>query len=154
MHYLALRSAPTERKSGCLGICVAHTGSVFTNGISQHTVKVKMDKHIEGDDANIALFVDARRKLLQLNRAKKTALRIADLHFPKTHPFRKSVQNFCGGNCEFRYQAEIAACRTADKYGDQLFRVVIDGIHMSGGPTDFLWRNAAQVECQRWCAYM
>jgi len=92
---------------------------------------------IDGEDANIDLFVDARRKLLEWRRAKKIALQIADLQFPKTHPFRKSVQNFCGGNCEFRYQAEIAACRTADKFGDQPFRVVIDGVYMHAGPTDF-----------------
>ena len=89
---------------------------------------------VDGEDANIDLFVDARRKLLAWRHAQRIALQIADLQFPKTHPFRKSVQNCCGGNCEFRYQAELAACQTADKCRDQLFRVVIDGVYMRASP--------------------
>ena len=94
---------------------------------------------VDGKNANIGLFVDARRKLLEWRRAKRVALQIVDLQFPKTHPFRKSVQNFCGGNCELRYQAELTACRTADNFGDALFRVVIDGVYMRAGPTDFFY---------------
>ena len=102
---------------------------------------------IDGKDANIDLFVDARRKLLEWRRAKRIALQIADLQFPKTHLFRKSVQNFCGGSCEFRYQAEIAACRTADKFGDDLFRIMIDGVYMRTGPTSFFYGDTLhQVE--------
>jgi hypothetical protein len=103
--------------------------------------------HDDGSGAAVDQFVNARRKLLQWRRAKRIALQIADLQYPKSHPFRKSVQNLCGGNCEFRYQAEISACRTADRLGDDLFRVVIDGIYMRTGPTDFFYGDTLhQVE--------
>ncbi len=60
--------------------------SSFANGSVQHAVKVNMVKRaiIDGEDANIGLFVDARRKLLELRGAKRIALQIADLQFPKT----------------------------------------------------------------------
>ena len=97
----------------------------------------------------IERFVDARRTLLQWRRAKRIALQIADMQFPKTHPFRKSVQNLCRGNCEFRYQAEIAACRHADLCGDDLFKIVVDGIYMRTGPTDFFYGDTLhQVEAK------
>ena len=103
---------------------------------------------VDDEVANIGLFVDARRKLLEWRRGKRIALQIVDLHFPKSHPFRKSVQNLCGGNCEFRYQAEIAACRTADKFGDDLFRIKIDGVYMRTGPTDLFYGDTLQkAEC-------
>ena len=122
----------------------------FTNGSVIPRVKINMVRFaaVDGDDANIGLFVDARHKLLEWRRATRIALQIVDLHFPKSHPFRKSVQNLCGGNCEFRYQAEIAACRTADKFGDDLFRITIDGVYMRTGPTDLFYGDTLQkAEC-------
>ena len=99
------------------------------------------------ENVKVDQFVNARQKLLQWRRAKRIALQIADLQFPKTHPFRKSVQNLCRGSCEFRYQAEIAACRTADRFGDDVFRVMIDGVYMRAGPTDFFYGDTLhQVE--------
>ena len=104
-----------------------------------------------GQSVNIDLFVDARRKLLAWRRAKRIAIQIADLHFPKSHPFMKSVHNFVGGSCEFRYQAEIAACRTADRFGDDLFRISIDGVYMRTGPTDLFYGETLQLAEYRDC---
>jgi len=106
-----------------------------------------MTTHHRGEDCPIELFVDARRKLLQWRRAKRIALQIADLQFPNTHPFRKSVQNLCGGNCEFRFQADIAACRHADQCGDDLFRIVVDGVYLRAGPVALFYGDSIhQVE--------
>ena len=52
---------------------------------------------IDGKDANIDLFVDARRKLLEWRRAKRIAIQIADLHFPKSHPFHEERASFLWG---------------------------------------------------------
>ena len=81
-------------------------------------------------------FVYARRALLAWMRIKRTALRIVELQFPKTHPFRKSVQNL---NLDvFRYCADVSICKFADIYGDDLFNVTVDGCHLCA-PTKFFY---------------
>ena len=86
----------------------------------------------------IDAFVYARRALLTWMRIKRIALRIVELQFPKTHPFRKSVQNL---NLDvFRYCADVSICKFADIYGDDIFNVTVDGCHLCA-PTHFFTEN-------------
>ena len=73
------------------------------------------------NDQLIADFVAARRALLRWRAGRRQALLIVELHFPPSHPLRKSVATVVNCLGEFRYQADIAACRHADYSGDHVF---------------------------------
>jgi len=94
----------------------------------------------QNDQSSIDQFVIARRQLLQWREAKRKALIIAELHFPKSHPFRRGVANICNGEVlgEYRYQADVEACRFADKHGDELFRRKVDGVALQS-PIDYFY---------------
>ena len=51
---------------------------------------------------------------------------------PKVQRHQKSLAKLCAGNMlgEFQCQADTAACRFADKYGDGVFCRTVDGVNM------------------------
>jgi len=98
------------------------------------------------EQSSIDQFVIARRQLLRWREAKRKALIIAELHFPKSHPFRRGVANICTGEVlgEYRYHADVEACRFADKHGDELFRRNVDGVALQS-PIDFFYGDSLRA---------
>ena len=83
-------------------------------------------------------FIAARKALLRWRAAKRKASLVAELHFPRSHPLRKSVENACNTLGEFRYQADVAACRHADNVGDQVFNREVDAVLLQN-PTEWFY---------------
>ena len=109
----------------------------------------KMVNHSQQEASNIDAFIHVRKMLLQWTAAKRDAMTIADLHFPKTHPLRKCLANLCAGEVlgDFRYQADNAACLYADAYGDELFHIEIDGVKLQS-PVDLVY-GPTLCECEQ-----
>ena len=102
-----------------------------------------------GGIVGIQDFVAARRALLRWMCARKIALQIVDLEFPKWHAFRRSVEKLCGANCEFRYRADLAVCKYADRVGDDRLRLVVDGVYLKCGPLDYYYGDTLQQAVAR-----
>ena len=89
----------------------------------------------------------AREALLRWREGKRKALRIVELHFPQSHPLRKRVQQACQCLGEFRYQADIAACRHADHVGDEVFNRSVGGVLLEG-PVEWFYGDSLRVKDQ------
>ena len=96
----------------------------------------------------IADFIAARQALLRWRAAKRKASLVAELHFPPSHPLRKSVHHVCQCLGEFRYQADVAACRYADHVGDHVFNRDVDGVLLHN-PTDWFYGDSLRVDGQQ-----
>ena len=57
---------------------------------------------------------------------------------------RKSVENVCKTLGEYRHQADVAACRHADRLGDHVFNTSVDGVLLQG-PTDWFYGDSLRV---------
>ena len=93
----------------------------------------------------IADFIAARQSLLRWRASTRKALLVVSINFPRSHPLRKSVENVCNTLGEYRYQADVAACRHADGVGDHVFNRSIDGVHLQG-PTDWFYGASLRVD--------
>ena len=72
----------------------------------------------------------ARRDLLALWTAKQRLLLVALSRFPKSHPLFKTISKLCHGDAtqKIRYLCDVAICKCADRFGDDMFRDrVVDG---------------------------
>ena len=92
----------------------------------------------------IADFIAARESLFRWRAATRKALLVVGAHFPRSHPLRRSVEIVCTSLGEYRYQADVAACRHADSVGDQVFNRTIDGVLLHG-PTDWFYGASLRV---------
>ena len=92
----------------------------------------------------IADFIAARKSLLRWRASTRKALLVVGVHFPRSHPLRKSVENVCNTLGEYRYQADVAACRHADGVGDHVFNTSVDGVLLHG-PTDWFYGDSLRV---------
>ena len=75
----------------------------------------------------------ARRDLLALWTAKHRLLLTAQSRFPKSHPLFKSILRLChnDASCHIRYLCDVAICKCADRYGDDVFRNrLVDGVRI------------------------
>ena len=90
--------------------------------------------------ASINKFANARRVLLAWRIAKRQALTLAEQYLPKTHVVRKRINTICAGNSlsTFQCRADDTACKFADKYGDCLFSVELNGVKLQA-PTDWFY---------------
>ena len=81
-------------------------------------------------EAHIESYVAARQNLLQLWAAKKRLFQVAQARFPMSHPLFKPISNLCHNDatCKIRHLCDVAICRCADFYGDDLFRDTVVGI--------------------------
>ena len=100
------------------------------------------------NDKIIADFVAAREALLRWRAGQRKALLIVELHFPPSHPLRKRVQQVCRCLGEYRFQADIAACRFADNVGDHVFSRKVDGVALLS-PVDWFYGDSLRVKDQR-----
>ena len=89
-------------------------------------------------------FIAARKSLLRWRASTRKALLVVGVHFPRSHPLRKSVENVCNTLGEYRYQADVAACRHADGVGDHVFNASVDG-GLLRGPTDWFYGDSLRV---------
>ena len=80
-----------------------------------------VSSHVE---AHIEKYVDARRAMLQLWAAKGRLYGVAQARFPKTHPLFKTLVGLCHNDptCQIRHLCDVAICRCADRFGDDMFR--------------------------------
>ena len=97
---------------------------------------------------SIGDFVAAREALLRWREGRRKALLIVELHFPPSHPLRKRVQQVCQCLGEYRYQADIAACRHADYFGDHVFNRKVGGVVLEG-PVEWFYGDSLRVKDQR-----
>ena len=84
-------------------------------------------------EAHIENYVAARRDLLALWAAKQRLYGAAQSRFPKSHPLFKTISKLChdDATCQIRHLCDIAICRCADRYGDEVFRDrVVDGVRI------------------------
>ena len=82
---------------------------------------------------DVERFVVARRDLLALWAAKQRLLLAAQSRFPKSHPLFKSILRLCHNDatCQIRHLCDVAICKCADRYGDDVFRNrLVDGVHI------------------------
>ena len=93
----------------------------------------------------IARFIAARLSLLRWRASERRARFIVSIHFPRSHPLRKSVENVCNTLGEYRYQSDVAACRHADSVGDHVFNRNVDGVFLQG-PTDWFYGASLRVD--------
>ena len=96
------------------------------------------------DNQLIANFIAARQSLLRWRSSTRKARFVVSIHFPRSHPLRKSVENVCNTLGEYRYQADVAACRHADGVGDHVFNTSVDGVLLHG-PTDWFYGDSLRV---------
>ena len=77
----------------------------------------------------IPLYEDARRKIVQLWKAKHSLSLAAQARFPKSYPVSKAIFKIChcDPTCTIRFIADKSACHCADRYGDDIFRREVDG---------------------------
>ena len=77
----------------------------------------------------IPLYEDARRKTVQLWKAKHSLSLAAQARFPKSYPVSKAIFKIChcDPTCTIRFIADKSACHCADRYGDDIFRREVDG---------------------------
>ena len=77
----------------------------------------------------IPLYEDARRKIVQLWKAKHSLGLAAQARFPKSYPVSKAIFKIChcDPTCTIRFIADKSACHCADMYGDDIFRREVDG---------------------------
>ena len=90
-----------------------------------------MQSHDHRYEADIEAYVAARRDLLALWGAKQRLSQVAQARFPKSHPLFKAISKLCHNDatCQIRHLCDIAICRCADLYGDEVFRDrVVDGV--------------------------
>lgn len=84
-------------------------------------------------EAHIEAYVVARRDLLQLWAAKQRLHRAAQSRFPKSHPLFKTISTLCHNDatCQIRQLCDIAICKCADRFGEDLFRdKVVDDVRI------------------------
>ena len=74
--------------------------------------------------AHIEKYVAARRAMLQLWSAKQRLSQSAQSRFPKSHPLFKTISKLCHSDAtqKIRYLCDVAICRCADRFGDDMFR--------------------------------
>jgi len=96
------------------------------------------------DNQLIANFIAARQSLLRWRSSTRKARFVVSIHFPRSHPLRKSVENVCKTLGEYRHQADVAACRHADRLGDHVFNTSVDGVLLQG-PTDWFYGDSLRV---------
>ena len=80
--------------------------------------------------AHIEKYVAARRAMLQLWSAKQRLSQSAQSRFPKSHPLFKTISKLCHSDAtqKIRYLCDVAICKCADRFGDDMFRDrVVDG---------------------------
>ena len=80
----------------------------------------------------IKKYEAARRDLIRLWKAKQSLRLAAQSRFPKSYPVYKSIERLCHNDptCQIRFLADKAACRCADRYGDEMFRRGVDGVRI------------------------
>ena len=80
--------------------------------------------------AHIEKYVAVRRDLLALWEAKQRLSQSAQSRFPKSHPLFKTISKLChiDATQKIRYLCDVAICKCADRFGDDMFRDrVVDG---------------------------
>ena len=90
-----------------------------------------------GIEADIEPFVAARRALLALFAAKQRLYRATESRFPPSHPLFKTLFGLCHNDatCQIRHLCDVAICKCADRYGDDMFRDrVVDGVRIPAVP--------------------
>ena len=114
---------------------VRRTLAFFPDQTSENVHLSKMSRvNLEapklGEWDTINLFITARRDLSRLWKAKNKLWESIRGRFPKSDPILKALSQFCHGDptCKIRVLADNSACRYADRYGDDMFRQVVDGI--------------------------
>ena len=82
----------------------------------------------------IQLYEAARRDMLVLWRAKQRLFQAAQSRFPSSrHPVFKMISKLCHNDatCQIRHLCDVAICKCADIYGDDVFRnYELDGVRM------------------------
>ena len=81
-------------------------------------------------EAHIEKYVAVRRDLLALWEAKQRLSQSAQSRFPKSHPLFKTISKLCHSDAtqKIRYLCDVAICKCADRFGDDMFRDrVVDG---------------------------
>ena len=75
-------------------------------------------------EAHIEKYVAVRRDLLALWEAKRRLSQSAQSRFPKSHPLFKTISKLCHSDAtqKIRYLCDVAICRCADRFGDDMFR--------------------------------
>ena len=96
------------------------------------------------EDQLITEFIAARQALLRWRSSTRKAILVVSLHFPRSHPLRRAVEKVCNTLGEYRHQADVAACRHADRLGDHVFNTSVDGVLLQG-PTDWFYGDSLRV---------
>ena len=74
-------------------------------------------------------FEAVRRDIIRLWKTKRRLLCAVE-SLPPSSPVRRAIQNLGDPTCKLRLLADRAVCKFADRYGDDLFRKEVDGIHL------------------------
>ena len=75
-------------------------------------------------EAHIDKYVAARRAMLKLWFSKRQLSQVAQACFPKSHPLFKTLFGLCHNDTtwKIRHLCDVAICRCADRFGDDMFR--------------------------------
>ena len=82
---------------------------------------------------DIECFITTRRILLALWTAKQQLLETTQSRFPTSHPVFKAILRLCHNDatCQIRHLCDVAICKCADRFGDEVFRdKIVDDVNI------------------------
>ena len=78
----------------------------------------------------IERFVEARRSMLQLWKAKRELVLLAHSQLPEKHNVHKAIYKLCCALSQVQLLADNSACEYANRFGDDLFCQEVDGVYL------------------------